>query len=51
MILADHARIDEVVPLPKYGILANEVILDFAECIGTFPADVIDLVEDACGNV
>jgi hypothetical protein len=51
MVLADATRIDEVVPLPKHGIMANEFILDFAECIGAFPADLIDLVEDAGGDV
>jgi hypothetical protein len=31
--------------------MANEFILNLAECIGAFPADVIDSVEDASGYV
>ena len=51
LLLADPTRIDEVVPLPKYSIVANKLILDVAECIGAFPADVIDLVDDAGADV
>ena len=51
MLLAEAPRINTIVPLSEHSVVANEFVLDFAECIGAFPTDVIDSVEDARGDV